>query len=135
MKLNNHLSDIICENILQLRLKLHLTQAEFSERLDISDSHIANIERRVSSPSLSLIQNIIDTFGVEPEEILLEKKGQNGNSSSNKLKDLLSVHMEQLKVRLYDDLIQLESNSDKLYSHKPAPRQKLNSVASTKKEK
>ena len=57
--------DIISKNILSLRKKHKLTQAELADKLNYSDKAISKWERGESLPDAEMLYNIAELFGVE----------------------------------------------------------------------
>ena len=62
------ISVVAGKNLQSLRKKFNLTQAQLAEKLEISVSHVANIERAETSISLSLVQRIVELFSITPNE-------------------------------------------------------------------
>lgn len=48
-----------------------LTQEEFAEKLEVKTNYVSMIERGERTPSLSLLADISDTFGVELHQLFL----------------------------------------------------------------
>lgn len=53
------------------RKSLGLTQAQLSERCDVNDNYISNIERAKSIPSLETLMRLCDALETTPDAILL----------------------------------------------------------------
>ncbi|MBP3630081.1 MAG: helix-turn-helix transcriptional regulator [Clostridia bacterium] len=64
------LKNIIAKNITELRKKHKLTQAEFAERLNYTDKAISKWERGESIPSIEILKQISDMFGVTVDYLL-----------------------------------------------------------------
>ncbi|MGN0740022.1 MAG: helix-turn-helix domain-containing protein [Treponema sp.] len=93
---NRDFTSNVGRNLQLLRKQYHLTQAQLAEKLEVSVSHIANIEREETSISLSLVEKIIDLFGITPNDLLLEKTSENSeeNSPQEKLKQIIRSNFE-----------------------------------------
>ena len=63
---------IIAENIIQLRKKNKLTQAELAERLNYSDKAISKWERGESVPDVEILKKVAEMFGVTVDYLLTE---------------------------------------------------------------
>lgn len=66
------LKNIIAQNITELRKQKKLTQAEFAERLNYTDKAISKWERGESIPSIDVLKQIADMFGVKVDYLLQE---------------------------------------------------------------
>lgn len=66
------LKNIIAQNITELRKQKKLTQAEFAERLNYTDKAISKWERGESIPSIEVLKQIADMFGVKVDYLLQE---------------------------------------------------------------
>lgn len=66
------LKNIIAQNITELRKREKLTQAEFAERLNYTDKAISKWERGESIPSVEVLKQIADMFGVKVDYLLEE---------------------------------------------------------------
>ncbi len=64
---------IIAQNIVSLRKKNDLTQAELAEKLNYSDKAISKWERAESTPDISVLKSIADMFGVTVDYLLREE--------------------------------------------------------------
>ena len=56
--------------VFQLRTKVGITQAELSEKANLSIDSISSIERGERSPSFESLERIASALGVEPVELL-----------------------------------------------------------------
>ncbi|NIG53066.1 helix-turn-helix domain-containing protein [Chitinophaga sp. Cy-1792] len=63
---------IICENIKRLRLANDWTQAELSDKSDISESYITKIERKIKNLQSSTVAAFAEAFDV-PVDVLYTK--------------------------------------------------------------
>ena len=64
------LKHIIAQNIVQLRKKSKLTQAELAERLNYSDKAISKWERGESIPDVAVLKQLADLFHVSVDYLL-----------------------------------------------------------------
>ena len=65
--------ELINKNIKNLRLKHHLTQEEFAEKIGISIVGLSNLERNRYQPSSETIDRICETFKITPLELLISE--------------------------------------------------------------
>ena len=66
------LKNIIAQNIIELRKRDKLTQAELAEKLNYTDKAISKWERGESIPSVEILKQIADMFGVTVDFLLKE---------------------------------------------------------------
>lgn len=111
MNKSNNICSIAGKNLQNLRKKHNLTQARLAEKLEISVSHVANIERGESSISLSLLQRIIDLFSITPNDLLLDENIKIEETAEQKLKDIILYHFDSLYFSLCS---QMASKDEKL---------------------
>lgn len=62
--------DMIGQNIRTLRKQHNMTQAQLSEKANVSIVHISHVENGTSSISLPLLLDLCTVFGVTPNDIL-----------------------------------------------------------------
>lgn len=73
----------IAERILTIRRRCGLTQAEFAEKLGVSDKAVSKWERGISMPDLSVLTDISKLFGVSTDVLLgLREEEINGEPIS-----------------------------------------------------
>lgn len=137
MNYSKSLDDIISENLQHYRNQAHLTQAELAEKLNVSTSHIANIERKESSVSLSLIQKILDLFQITPNDLMLEKSSAEQLTKDQQLNAVITEKLESARLEIIAELSNISAEEKKAaeYSIPIRPRQKVQTVASPKKNK
>ena len=68
----NQLAHIIGKNLLKYRTENNLTQEELAEKVGISTSFYANIERGNRSMSLLVLRNLADALQVSTDALLYE---------------------------------------------------------------
>ena len=79
--------ELINKNIKELRLKYHLTQEEFAEKIGISIVGLSNLERNRYQPSAETIDKICETFKITPLELLISET----NSKDNFIKNIVAL--------------------------------------------
>jgi transcriptional regulator with XRE-family HTH domain len=62
---------LLSRNIKRHRTRLGITQAKLAERVNISITHMAAIETGDKHPSFRTFENIADSLGLKPYELLL----------------------------------------------------------------
>lgn len=116
MKEKRNFRVVIGENLQYLRRKYALTQADLAEKLEISISHIANIERAESSVSISLLQKITELFEITPNDLLLENIAtinKNKKTAEEEFREGISDKMIALGNSLYFDFIEFNKKRTK----------------------
>ena len=63
----------LSENISKLRKERSMTQEQLAEKLHISISHLAKIEIGRNAPSIDLLLEMAEFFGVTVDELLAER--------------------------------------------------------------
>ena len=83
------LKQIIANNIVDLRKKMHLTQAELADKMGYTDKAISKWERAESIPDVLTLKQLADLFGVSlgylTEEVHREKPELSQKTKSNRL--------------------------------------------------
>lgn len=64
---------IIAKNIIELRRRGGITQAELAERLNYTDKAISKWERGASIPDITVLKEIADLFGVTVDYLITEE--------------------------------------------------------------
>ena len=139
---NRDFASNVGKNLQLLRKQYHLTQAQLAERLEVSVSHIANIEREETSISLSLVQKIIDLFGITPNDLLLEKTSESSgeNSPQEKLRQILTKRLDSAAYLIYSDIIEMKkevdekSEAENFYSMKIRGRETFSAIADSERK-
>jgi len=70
------MKQIIANNIIALRKKNKLTQAELAQKLNYSDKAISKWERAESIPDVEVLKQIADMFGVTVDYLITENAEQ-----------------------------------------------------------
>lgn len=80
------------------RKALHITQMVLGEIIGVSASHISNIERGQTKPSLEVLVGICNVLGITMDQILIDnyepKLGIQTQEISNVLKDCSKKQLE-----------------------------------------
>ena len=92
---------LINSNIKELRLKHHLTQEEFAEKIGISLQGVSNIERNRYQPTAETIDKICSVFGISPAQLLLTTPDTNEKKKKNIITLLSGCKRKKLK-QIYD---------------------------------
>lgn len=74
MENNDVVINNIASNIAYYRKKMNLTQLELAEKLNYSDKTISKWERGEGIPSVVVLKEIVDFFGITLNDIISEKK-------------------------------------------------------------
>ncbi len=109
-------NNYIGKKIREYRKKSNLTLEEFAEILDLSTTHIGNIERGVKTPTLQTFIKIINTLNVSSDIIL----GNNVNSKNeiklqeilNQLDELSDLEKERV-IDLFYEIIKISKKYNK----------------------
>lgn len=102
-----------------IRRSENLTQSQFSEKLNISRSAIAQIESSKNNPSRDLTLNILDKFSLSNE--IREKLESHAGIKEDKVVNLTGVlfnynELDNSKKKVYEMWIELGKNKDILMS-------------------
>ena len=86
------IKDTLGKNIKILRTRRGLSQADFSEKADISITFLSNIERGIKYPQPDMLSKIASTLGVNVNELFV--------------KDLVSGKGNKLLTHFSEDITQ-----------------------------
>ncbi len=89
---------IIAQNIVSLRKKHDLTQAELAEKLNYSDKAISKWERAESTPDISVLKSIADMFGVTVDYLLREKHEDSEEPSGDSRDEIIGYIRRRRRV-------------------------------------
>lgn len=121
------------KNLQSLRKQYHLTQAQLAEKLEVSVSHIANIERGETSISLCLVQKIVELFSITPNDLLLDKNSEEHSSGSpqEKIRRLVSERLNAAAYLILQDIENVQNcgQEEDTYSIKRRTRDNFSDVA------
>jgi transcriptional regulator with XRE-family HTH domain len=84
------IKDTLGGNIKILRARRGLSQADLSEKADISINFLSNIERGIKFPQPDMLSKLAKALGVEVNKLFLEHSASDGD------KELLSHMSEDL---------------------------------------
>ncbi len=83
----------IGRNIVLLRGKVHLTQAEFAAQLNYTDKAVSKWERGESVPDIAVLKQIADLFGVSVDYLLQEHEESEPIVLAEELRDRQHDHL------------------------------------------
>jgi len=88
------IKNILGRNIKLFRAKRGLSQADLSEKADISIPFLSNIERGIKYPQPDMLSRIVNALGVDVGELFISdhKTGEN--------KELLSLFSEDMRKNI-----------------------------------
>ena len=93
--------ELINSNIKSLRLKNHLTQEEFAEKIGISLQGVSNIERNRYQPTAETIDKICKAFNIIPLELLTINSTKSNDTIKN-ISSLLTKCSAQKLNQIYE---------------------------------
>lgn len=76
------------ERIREERLRLHLTQAQLAEAVDISDTYMGAIERGERSLTLDTLVRIVNRLGVTVDYLLSDSVSDSNNNIMEQFKQI-----------------------------------------------
>ena len=88
--------ETIGKRIAKARKGAKLTQAELSERIDISEKYLSRIERGKQLPSIMIVLKICEVLGVSADELLGQTNIYNSKSIQNEMSGLSSYEQKQI---------------------------------------
>jgi transcriptional regulator with XRE-family HTH domain len=68
------LGEIVARNLRLLRRERGWSQEKLGQKVGISTNYVGMIERQERSPTIAVIEKIAAAFGIEPAELLKEKR-------------------------------------------------------------
>jgi transcriptional regulator with XRE-family HTH domain len=104
------------KRIREERLRLHLTQADLAEAIDISDTYMGAIERGERSLTLNTIVSLVNRLGVSIDYLLADYVS---NSDSNiieqfkQITDNQPLERKQLAIKVLRTIFSHFENEDK----------------------
>ena len=90
------------KKIKEIRKRLHLTQEQFSEGLEMDTSYIGQIESGVKQPGRKTIAKICSVYGIDPREFFESER-----KPIIKTKNPLIVELENLPAEDKDLIIKM----------------------------
>lgn len=89
----------IGERLRGVRENMHMTREEFSEKIDITDSFLGQIERGERSLSVKTLKKVVRYTGVSADYLLF---GQDSNNKTiQKINNILTVNSETTSDFIY----------------------------------
>jgi len=82
------LKQIIAKDLTVLRKKSGMTQNELAQKLNYSDNAVSRWERGELAPSIEVLENIAEIYGIEPDMLLRENA--NGVVEKNEKKQMIN---------------------------------------------
>lgn len=82
----------IGERLRGIREGMHMTREEFSEKIDITDSFLGQIERGERALSVRTLRKVVKYTGVSSDYLLFGKDTNNG--TIQKINNILSLNSE-----------------------------------------
>lgn len=77
------------ERIREERLRLHLTQAQLAEAVDISDTYMGAIERGERSLTLDTLVRLVNRLGVTVDYLLADSVTDNDSNITEQFKQII----------------------------------------------
>ena len=82
----------IGERLRGIREQMHMTREEFSEKIDITDSFLGQIERGERALSVKTLKKVVKYTGVSADYLLFGKDTSNG--TIQKINNILTINSE-----------------------------------------
>lgn len=89
----------IGERLRGIRESMHMTREEFSEKIDITDSFLGQIERGERALSVKTLRKVIKYTGVSADYLLFGKDAN--NSTIEKINNILALNSETTSDFIY----------------------------------
>ena len=89
----------IGERLRGIREGMHMTREEFSEKIDITDSFLGQIERGERSLSVKTLKKVVKYTGVSADYLLFGKN--TNNETIEKINNILTVNSETTSDFIY----------------------------------
>ena len=90
----------IGERLRGIREKMHMTREEFSEKIDITDSFLGQIERGERALSVKTLKKVVKYTGVSADYLLFGKN--TNNEIVQKINNILTVNSETTSDFIYN---------------------------------
>ena len=92
----------------EIRKKSGLTQENFSEKICIEPSYLSNIENGKSYPSMQTVLNVMDKFGISPDEFFNFEYLVKDAELEEKIVDIIKRQPYERKQLMYKIIKQFE---------------------------
>ncbi len=89
----------IGERLREIRENMNMTREEFSEKIDITDSFLGQIERGERSLSVKTLKKVVKYTGVSADYLLFGKNSK--NDVLNKINNILELNSETTSDFIY----------------------------------
>ena len=89
----------IGERLREIRENMHMTREEFSEKIDITDSFLGQIERGERSLSVKTLKKVVKYTGVSADYLLFGKNSK--NDVLNKINNILELNSKTTSDFIY----------------------------------
>lgn len=86
------------------RLEMCLTQEKLAEMVEISPSHVGEIERGTSICSLAVIVNIASVLHLNLDNLVKGINDENANQAFSEILDSISKDNQELYIRLCENI-------------------------------
>ena len=90
---------IIGERLRSIRENMNMTREKFSEKIDITDSFLGQIERGERSLSVKTLKKVVKYTGVSADYLLFGKS--DNNSTSQKINNMLALSSDTTSDFIY----------------------------------
>ena len=109
------------ERIREERLRLHLTQAQLAEAVDISDTYMGSIERGERSLTLDTLVRLVNRLGVTVDYLLADAVPETDSNILDQFKQIVDGQPLERKQMALDVLRTIFSYFEKKWgvSHTP----------------
>lgn len=101
------------ERIREERLRLHLTQAQLAEAIDISDTYMGSIERGERSLTLDTLVRLVNRLGVTVDYLLADSVTDSDASIMEQFKQIVDQQPLERKQMAINVLRTIFAYSDK----------------------
>ena len=89
--------EIIGRRIANLRKTSQMTQAELSEKIDISEKYLSRIERGKQLPSIVIVAKVCEVLHISADHLLLQSNVYNNNKGvQNEVCNLSKYNQDQI---------------------------------------
>lgn len=89
----------IGERLRSIRENMHMTREQFSEKIDITDSFLGQIERGERSLSVKTLKKVVKYTGVSADYLLFDKSSN--NETIQKINNILTVNSQATSDFIY----------------------------------
>ncbi|MCI8273775.1 MAG: helix-turn-helix transcriptional regulator [Clostridia bacterium] len=93
----------IGERLRSIRDGMHMTREEFSEKIDITDSFLGQIERGERALSVRTLKKVVKYTGVSADYLLFSKDSNNG--IVEKITNILSLNSDVTSDFIYNVIL------------------------------